>query len=35
MTEVEWEEEEPYMTPTKSGKKRNQGKGVIRPETPK
>jgi len=34
MTEVEWREEEPYMTPTKKGKKRNKGKGVKRPETP-
>jgi hypothetical protein len=29
MMEVQWrEEEEPYMTPTQSGKKRNKGKGV-------
>jgi len=35
MTEVEWRDEEPYMTPTKKGKKRNKGKGVKRPETPK
>jgi len=34
MTEVEWMEEEPYMTPTKKGKKRNKGKGVRRPVTP-
>ena len=34
MTEVEWREESPYMTPTKKGKKRNKGKGVRRPETP-
>jgi len=34
MTEVEWRDEEPYMTPTKRGKKRNKGKGVRRPETP-
>jgi len=34
MTEVEWREEEPYMTPTKKGKKRNKGKGVKRPVTP-
>jgi len=34
MTEVEWRDEEPYMTPTKKGKKRNKGKGVRRPETP-
>jgi len=33
MTEVEWREEEPYMTPTKKGKKRNKGKGVRRPVT--
>jgi len=32
MTEVEWRDEEPYMTPTKKGKKRN--KGVKRPATP-
>ena len=35
MTEVEWRDEEPYMTPTKKGKKRNKGKGVRRPVTPK
>jgi len=35
MTEVEWRDEKPYMTPTKKGKKRNKGKGVKRPETPK
>jgi len=34
MTEVEWRDEEPYMTPTKRGKKRNKGKGVRRPTTP-
>ena len=34
MTEVEWRDESPYMTPTKSGKKRNKGKGVRRPVTP-
>jgi len=34
MTEVEWSEEEPYMMPTKKGKKRNKGKGVKRPVTP-
>jgi len=34
MTEVEWRDKEPYMTPTKKGKKRNKGKGVRRPETP-
>jgi hypothetical protein len=34
MTEVEWRDEEPYMTPTKKGKKRNKGKGVVRPVTP-
>jgi len=34
MTEVEWRSEEPYMTPTKKGKKRNKGKGVVRPVTP-
>jgi hypothetical protein len=34
MTEVEWRDEEPYMTPTKKGKKRNKGKGVERPVTP-
>jgi hypothetical protein len=34
MTEVEWREEEPYMTPTKKGKKRNKRKGVVRPVTP-
>jgi len=35
MTEVEWRDESPYMTPTKKGKKRNKGKGVRRPATPK
>jgi len=34
MTEVEWRDEEPYMTPTKKGKKRNKGKGVERVATP-
>jgi len=34
MTEVEWRDEEPYMTPTKKGKKHNKGKGVKRPVTP-
>jgi len=34
VTEVEWRDEEPYMTPTKKGKKRNKGKGVKRPVTP-
>jgi len=34
MTEVEWRDEEPYMTPTKKGKKCNKGKGVKRPATP-
>jgi len=34
MTEVEWRDESPYMTPTKKGKKRNKGKGVRRPTTP-
>jgi len=34
MTEVEWRDESPYMTPTKKGKKRNKGKRVMRPETP-
>jgi len=34
MTELEWRDEEPYMTPTKKGKKRNKGKGVRRPVTP-
>jgi len=34
MTEVEWRDESPYMTPTKKGKKRNKGKGVQRPRTP-
>jgi len=33
MTEVEWRDETPYMTPTKKGKKRNKGKGVSRPKT--
>jgi len=32
--EVEWRDEEPYMTPTKKGKKCNEGKGVKRPVTP-
>jgi len=34
ITEVEWRDETPYMTPTKKGKKRNKGKGVGRPVTP-
>jgi len=34
MTEVEWRDEEPYMMPTKKGKKRNKRKGVERPVTP-
>jgi len=34
MTEVEWRDESPYMTPTKKGKKRTKGKGVKRPVTP-
>jgi len=34
MTEVEWWDEDPYMMPTKKGKKRNKGKGVKRPVTP-
>jgi len=34
MTEVEWRDESPYMTPTKRGKKRNKGKGVRRPVMP-
>jgi len=34
MTEVQWREDEPYLTPTKKGKKRNKGKGVKRPVTP-
>jgi len=34
MTLVEWRDEEPYMTPTKKGKKRNKGKRVDRPVTP-
>jgi len=34
MMEVEWRDEEFYMTPTKKGNKRNQGKGVKRPRTP-
>jgi len=34
MTEVEWRNESPYMTPTKKGKKSNEGKGVERPVTP-
>jgi len=34
MTEVEWRDEEVYMTPTKKGKKRNKGKGVKRPAMP-
>ena len=34
MTEVEWRDKSPYMTPTKKGKKGNKGKGVKRPEMP-
>jgi len=34
MTEVEWRDESPYMTPTKKGKKRNKGTGVKRPVKP-
>ena len=34
ITEVEWREEEPYMTPMKKAKKRNKGKGVRRAATP-
>jgi len=34
MTEVEWRDESPYMTPTDKGKRRNKGKGVKRPVTP-
>jgi len=34
MTDAEWRDEEPYMTPTKKGKERNKGKGVKRPEMP-
>jgi len=34
MTDVEWRDDEIYMTPTKKGKKRNKGKGVKRPVTP-
>jgi len=34
MTEVEWRDESPYMTPTKTGTKCNKGKGVGRPATP-
>ena len=34
MTEVEWRDEEPYMTPTKKGEKPNKGNGVKRPATP-
>ena len=33
MMEVEWRDEELYMTPIKKGKKRNKGKGCIRPVT--
>jgi len=35
MTEMEWRDEEPYMTPTKKGKKQNKSKGVKRSQTPK
>jgi len=34
MTKVEWRDEEPYMTPTEKGKKRNKWKGVKRPVMP-
>jgi len=34
LTEVEWRDELPYLTPTKKGKKPNKGKGVKRPITP-
>jgi len=34
MTEALWRDEEPYMTPTKQGKKQNKGKGVKRPVMP-
>jgi len=34
MTEVEWRDEEVYMTPTKKGNKHNNGKGVERLVTP-
>jgi len=34
MTEVEWRDETPYMTPTKKGKKCNKRKGVKRPAMP-
>jgi len=38
MTKVEWRAEEPYMMPTKQGRKRNKGKGrsggETRPQTP-
>jgi len=34
MTEVEWRDESPYMTPTKKGQKRKKGKGVRRPVMP-
>lgn len=34
MTEVERKDEEPYMMPTKTGMKRNEGKGVERPVMP-
>jgi len=34
MTEVDWRDESPFMTPTEKGKLRNKGKGVRRPATP-
>jgi len=34
MPEVEWRDDEVYMTPTKKGKKRNKGKGGKRPVMP-
>jgi len=34
MMEVEWRDEEVYLTPTKKGKRRNEGKGVERLATP-
>jgi len=33
MMEVQWRDEETYMTPTKKGKKRNKGKRVKSPQT--
>jgi len=35
MTELGWRDEEPYLMPTKKGKKHNKGKGVKRQVTPK